>query len=361
MKHIKGLDTLRAFAVFFVIIEHWKLQFDKHSVPGILQNIFVPLGQFGVDLFFVLSGYLITSILLDAREKNAEGNRLKVVKNFFIRRVLRIFPIYYLTLLFLYLINYSVLRHYIGYFISYTSNILSYRQNSWNAFSHTWSLAVEEQFYILWPWMIVFLKEKYLKYVFIIAILIGVVSTYIVLNVLHHFYPILVFNCFDSFGIGGLYAYVRLKAQGCEKFEKWIKKILPIALILYFEWKIAPYCGLPYFFIFLSRTANSVISVALIMFVINNRTLWVRKYLLENSFLNFIGKISYGIYLYHFVLNPLYDMFMHKMYIRYPSLPHWLSELYFTNSIKLLLLFIVSALSYQLVEKRILRYKERFA
>ena len=142
MKYIKGLDTLRAFAVMFVIIYHWGLPLPDGPGKHFLQEL-IPSGPFGVTLFFVLSGFLITSILLEAR--TTAKTRLRVIRNFIIRRILRIFPIYYVTIFVLTWIGYPFIRENLDWLLSYTSNILVFRNHSWNSFSHTWSLSVEEQ------------------------------------------------------------------------------------------------------------------------------------------------------------------------------------------------------------------------
>jgi len=72
---------------------------------------------------------------------------------------------------------------------------------------------------------------------------------------------------------------------------------------------VAPYGGHPAVLVY-TRALDDVLAIALIMFAINNKTEWVRKYILENPVLNFIGKISYGIYLYHFTLGQAYDLFI---------------------------------------------------
>src|ERR1700751_3912592 len=148
MKHIKGFDTLRAFAVIFVIIEHWwiPMEMQAHITITRLVKGFVPDGGFGVDLFFVLSGFLITSILIDAVKNNQE-DKWKIIKNFIVRRALRIFPVYYLTIIILICIGYPYIKDNLFWFLLYISNIQVYKMQAWNAFSHTWSLSVEEQFY----------------------------------------------------------------------------------------------------------------------------------------------------------------------------------------------------------------------
>src|SRR5258706_16450661 len=95
MRYIKQLDSVRAIAVLLVIISHW--------IPPYYLINKIPNGGLGVDTFFVLSGFLITWILLSNRQKAEQEDILKrsVIKNFYIRRTLRIFPIYYLVLILL--------------------------------------------------------------------------------------------------------------------------------------------------------------------------------------------------------------------------------------------------------------------
>jgi peptidoglycan/LPS O-acetylase OafA/YrhL len=301
MQKLKGLDILRAFAVFFVIIAHYGVWYDDATPVGKFATYaIVPDGRFGVDLFFVLSGFLITSILLNARKTSNGQHPLVIIKNFFIRRALRIFPIYYLLLALLYFVNYPEVRQNFWYFATYTANLLPYHSNTWNRLCHTWTLAVEEQFYLLWPWLIILINEKYLKYVFYAAITTGIISTYIGMQVQGHMEPFLVFNSFDAFGIGGLYACCRLDDKRSEIFETWIKILVIAALCGYFYWSISLLYNYVTLAVWLRKTANSIISIWLIILIIRNRSATVTKYLLGNRFLNYIGKISYGLYLYHF-------------------------------------------------------------
>lgn len=353
MKYIKGFDTIRALAVCLVIMEHWGPLIKPSGVTAGILNLFFHYGAFGVVLFFVLSGFLITNILLYEKDRIKENQYLPVIKNFFVRRVLRIFPIYYLFIFTCYACNFPAVREHIGYLLTYTSNILLY--NSVYVLSHTWSLAVEEQFYLVWPWLIILVKRKYLKYVFLSAIVIGIVSKYMALFVYHHEYASLVINCFDSFGIGALYAYVRRDEALTHRFEREFKIVLPALLFL--AWRVALFSGFPLVYIY-DKTLDSVIGVALIMFVLNNKNLWVKKYILENRVLNFIGKISYGIYLYHFALGPVYDDFVSG---HAALLPGFMANGYVNFGLKFVLLIGVCWLSFKLIEQPILRLKKRFA
>src|ERR1700754_2151344 len=154
MRYIKELDSIRAIAVLLVIISHW-------IPPNIPINI-LPNGPIGVNIFFVLSGFLITWILLENRKKTEEleNTRGTVLKNFYIRRILRIFPIYYLVVFVLYIFSESSgteIRSALPYYLTYTSNFHFFYIDKWDGIlSHLWSLAVEEQFYLLWPSIMLF-------------------------------------------------------------------------------------------------------------------------------------------------------------------------------------------------------------
>jgi len=143
---IRSLDGLRAVSIILVMISHL-VGVRGFAVPEAAGRVF-ELGELGVRVFFVISGFLITSILL---RELAEHNSVNLVR-FYFRRTLRIFPPYYLFVLVLAFVqaigliglNAGDLSH----ALSYSSNY--HPQRSWFV-GHTWSLAVEEQFYILWP------------------------------------------------------------------------------------------------------------------------------------------------------------------------------------------------------------------
>ncbi|MEK7392674.1 MAG: acyltransferase, partial [Fibrobacterota bacterium] len=145
MKYHEKIDGLRFVAIAFVLIEHF----------GPVLGHRITAGYYGVDLFFVISGFLITNILLDSKK-----SFLVSYKNFVGRRTLRIFPIYYLTLGFMLAIGYQPCRDSILYLATYTFNYAwVYHQIPPAALTHFWSLAVEEQFYLFWPVFILALRR----------------------------------------------------------------------------------------------------------------------------------------------------------------------------------------------------------
>lgn len=370
LKHIKGLDTLRAYAVILVIIGHWGPNF--YADPNarrryFIQHFFVPDASFGVTLFFVLSGFLITSILLNARD-SADSNGTKktaVVRNFFSRRALRIFPIYYILIAFLYAINMGDVRANIAYALTYTMNILCYRTNAWNSISHTWTLGIEEQFYLLWPWLILFISYRYMKRVLICIVIIGAISSYIVVEQLGHMMPFLVFNSFDAFGLGALYAFARVSPYFCHKFERSIWWLVPPAFAVYFYWKVLHYNGLPLGpGISFSKTVNSIISVWLIMLILNCKSARMNRYILENKVLNYIGRISYGLYLFHppfaVLMMPILRSFIARTALQFPAFRDVILSYTVDYWVCIFTLIAVASLSYYLIEKPFLKLKALF-
>ena len=135
-----------------VVAHNW----DPSLGPGILDR--VNLGGLGVGLFFVLSGFLITGILLQGRpDGSASGNRPRFMKQFYVRRFLRIFPIYYLVLIGITILG-SERSEVMPWLFTYTTNIYIWDHLTFLRFSHFWTLAVEEQFYLFWPLLLLFLR-----------------------------------------------------------------------------------------------------------------------------------------------------------------------------------------------------------
>jgi peptidoglycan/LPS O-acetylase OafA/YrhL len=147
-KHLPQLDGLRAVAVIAVLVSH----LTAFGESG---------GGYGVALFFVLSGYLITGILLRCREAVEGGQSLLVtLRQFYIRRGLRILPIVYLVLAAGWLLGDPEIRKLIWWHLGYVSNFLFSVQGYPAKTAHFWSLAVEEQFYLVWPLFIILCPRR---------------------------------------------------------------------------------------------------------------------------------------------------------------------------------------------------------
>ena len=161
--YMPQLDGLRALAVGAVLYGHWlprRYQFGD--------AVGVPFALAGVELFFVLSGFLITGILLKCRagliaDRAAGGGTVGgLLRAFYARRFLRIFPLYYAVLLVAVLAGVPRAREDAGWHAAYLSNVLVYLEGGWvGPASHFWTLAVEEQFYVVWPFLILLLPARW--------------------------------------------------------------------------------------------------------------------------------------------------------------------------------------------------------
>ena len=166
VKYFKGLDTLRAVAALVVIWGHIELLKRRENLPNLLdQDGFgVPSGHIAVILFFVLSGFLITYLLINEKENTGSIS----FKKFYMRRVLRIWPLYYFIMLLSYfLINaeYSVktLVLCLGIF----PNVAHALTAGWPSSPQLWSIGAEEQFYLFWPMLILLIPERRYTVIFI--------------------------------------------------------------------------------------------------------------------------------------------------------------------------------------------------
>jgi peptidoglycan/LPS O-acetylase OafA/YrhL len=169
--HLPALDGLRGLAILLVLLDHFTRLQPTTAFEQLLSRV-ATVGWVGVDLFFVLSGFLITGILLDA--KGGES----YFRNFYLRRACRIFPLYYGYLLLLLVglphtgvLSSGEIRNLLdtqGWYWSYLSNVMIARAGSWEPIPmetlHFWSLAVEEQFYLLWPMVVWLVPDRRLKW-----------------------------------------------------------------------------------------------------------------------------------------------------------------------------------------------------
>ncbi|GAA4452726.1 hypothetical protein GCM10023189_16600 [Nibrella saemangeumensis] len=351
-EYIPELDSIRAIAVLLVIFHHW---LPKDSLLNILPN-----GSLGVNIFFVISGYLITAILLRSK-KQVESSVLDistVFKNFYVRRTLRIFPIYYLVLIILLLAENPTVKEDGIYYFTYTANFLFYSKQFFSNLSHFWSLAVEEQFYLLWPWLIILVNRKLLPYLIALFLIIGISSNYIFTGSGYWVF-VLTPACFDSFAIGAFLSYLVVYRQDI------ISKIRPLySIILFFVLVIFILSLYNYTFLPI-RTIHSLLAVTIIYYCLFVNNSLVANYVLKNKWLIRIGRISYGMYLYHF-FTPVILLWIVK---NLASVGLDLSfDAYIPSSLKstvgflkeLLFLIFVCTVSWLLIEKPLNNLKKKF-
>jgi peptidoglycan/LPS O-acetylase OafA/YrhL len=289
MKKVPQLDAIRGLAVLLVLLHNTDIYPSLH-LQWISAN-----GWMGVDLFFVLSGFLITGILLDA--KQSEG----YFRNFYARRCLRIWPLYYSVLFFMFVVV-PVLRP------SLAHAVFEARSSPWWAYpvflqnflvpipsmaigplGVTWSLAVEEQFYLFWPLVVKAFNANQLCKIAIVVICVSPpLRYYLALHGVNIYSN--PFCRLDGLMAGALLALVLRSASFVpSKFVNHAWKIflvaVPVALIcedFHARW------------IVLSLTALA--SVAFVYLALFSTQRWLQA-ILTTRFLVFTGTISYGIYL----------------------------------------------------------------
>ncbi|MCU7550627.1 acyltransferase [Chitinophagaceae bacterium LB-8] len=354
MKYIKELDSIRAIAALIVIFHHW------------LHGKFITDKFDGVAMFFVLSGFLISGILFENKNKAETLGTPKVqaFKNFFFRRAIRIFPIYYLVVFFVFFLGHQSQAHGFLYYLTYTSNFYIFHTQQWGEFTHLWSLAVEEQFYFIWPWIILFVNKRNILAIIITFILIGYISIYAIYTSLpgftflfrNGFSYMLTPACLLSLGLGSLLSWINYYKPNVLQ-----NSYLFIYLIAILSFTVTIFNKNYTIAFFDRRILTSLITFGLIAYIYRNKEkrYSMFSFILRNKILIGLGKISYGIYLYHFIL-PYYSYNV-LSYVN-NALPEFLNKyqkpLLFVENFFILLL--VSILSWKIIELPFLKLKKYF-
>ncbi len=353
--YIPCLNGIRAYAIILVLLAHF---LGSPNIPPIIRDLlgFAGFGTIGVRLFFLLSGFLITHVLVLEYEKNKFIN----IKSFFIRRILRIFPCFYVYLIALFLLKSASIieieTNALLFSLFYVQNLNVFQKShafttSWLV-KHSWSLSVEEQFYLFYPFFFARIK-KLIKYNGILFLLISCLfCTFF--RALNYSFPDI------SRYVGGPFLmHIDFLLWGCVirlLYKKYSKKIIThvspfknllliLSLILsayasrieYYNGINIMICGVlillsnAYFLLYFLLFPNSTIGI-----------------MFENSYFGFIGKLSYSLYVWQ------------QLFLGSSNL--WLKYHFMTYApINILCIFAFAVFSYYIVEKPFLRLKTRFS
>ena len=342
------LDGLRALSVAAVAWSHWRLSLNWYS------DSIVPWGELGVETFFIISGFLITGILLDNRSSTA---RFFVLRQFFARRFLRIFPLFYAALVILAIVQAKGVSETWLWHASYLSNVYFYLHGWLGQLSHFWSLAVEEQFYLGWPLLMIFLPQRFLLSAILISIFLAPTFEKIMTlafpnHVAAVTASVLMPSCLDALGIGALLAYgVRKKYP----MQRIAFRLLLAGLFGLTCWGVADF---PSAFEPWRRLAGNCV----LGWLVYSAAVGFKGpfgWLLQSPPFGYIGKISYGLYVIHnFAISMCLSLLM---LLGHPS---WLERGYAIPAFRLLafisLTIGLSALSWHLFEKPINNLKCKF-
>jgi peptidoglycan/LPS O-acetylase OafA/YrhL len=349
LQHFKELDAVRGIAALMIMFFHFFQNLETQNAILISVRKYTIFGQTGVSLFFVLSGFLITRILLNTKQSEF------YFKNFYIRRALRIFPLYYLFLIIFYFVA-PLFKN--TSFVSFSMQVWYwvYLQNiaitfNWGVYgpAHLWSLAVEEHFYLVWPFLIYFFSIKRITNTILFVIFGAIlIRLFFVTNNLKIYY--FTFSRMDDLAVGALLAILEikgsLKSGNSKKFILLVCSALGPMFIL---WTFTS----SYVYVFdaieiVKFTVSSFFYFSLIGLILtikeNSR---IRKILRARLF-SYTGKISYGLYVFH------------------PTCFGLLSKCYKTGSVftsfilSYAFCYVVASLSYYFFESKFLLLKKKF-
>lgn len=358
--YILGIDGLRAISIIAVLFFHCNLFYiDNHY--SVFDKIFQTL-DIGVDIFFVISGFLITGILL--RTVNGKN----YYRNFMFRRILRIFPVYYLLLFFSFVILPQFDHPKIEEWSSVTAwpywlYLSNFAIAAQGRFLHgivdiSWSLAIEEQFYLIWPWVILWFKPKILVKICIGGTLASFLLRFICygLGFTLHDIHLFTFTHLDGLLFGSL---ISLSLAGHCELTSFKKKAYPISIISFVSILILtliPHNSIVYLFAFCRPLIVALGAGAVIYLITQGRFTFLNHKVLVN-----IGKYSYGIYLFH---NPiqaaLQKVFIKDFFNSQGALGSAFVQFGFVG-IVLIISYMAAYVSFHLFEKHFLKLKRFFS
>lgn len=368
--HFKNLDALRFLAAFAVFTFHFFS--DLKSFIPISENnllykgitLFTSKGLLGVNFFFVLSGFLITYLILFELKHENKFN----LKHFLIRRTLRIWPLYFIIIcigffLFPLLFNeYSTSHQAINYvlFLANFDEIWYGANDSINFLTSPWSVAVEEQFYLIWGFLLLGLsKLKKFNLLTLISFLLGVSLVFRFLNfedtrvIYYHTLAVM-----PDILVGSLLAFAYIKKSNwLVKLKHWSTLKIGLTYCVSFSLILLKNKLFQGHFIIMERYVFSLFFA----FILADQMYLKHSFFKLGSIriFNHLGKISYGLYMYHlvvlFVLQPLMTLLINDFKINYTTV----IIIYFVGSI--LGTYLISLFSYHVIEKPFLTLKKRFS
>jgi peptidoglycan/LPS O-acetylase OafA/YrhL len=346
------LDGLRFFAFFLVFVHHHDL---LAHVPFL--SVLNTRGWIGVDLFFVLSSFLFTKLLL------AEYQKTQTIsfKKFYLRRIFRIYPIYFLFAAFslaIYIYLKGSINQYLGIrligLFTFSDNILTamYEYNPLPYIQHLWTITFEEQFYLVVPWLILFLVRSTSKtritLLISIFILFNLIRCILLSNdVTGRALWVLPITHFESIVLGLVLGF-----GGFNFLQNRIKPGVVgfIGIALFMVLSQLPQVNQSSYWLLLSYPLVGFSTAFVLYAVLNHASL--KSFFSKNIFV-YLGKRSYGLYIYHLLGNSVAGYLIAKLsFLPTNNLASFIYSLLFT--------ILVSILSYALIETPFLKLKKKF-
>lgn len=418
--YFANLDVIRFIAAFLVLLFHIEIKRKQYNLDFFDSFFFSISGDYGVTIFFVLSGFLITYLLLSEKQKT---NTINIPK-FYVRRILRIWPLYYLIVL----LGFFVLPHSDIFYIPQTSALWTYLTvptfllyviflpnmvvelyGNMPYLDQTWSIGVEEQYYLFWPLIMKKSKDSIFKFVIFICCTIFFSKTLILLldlglvqksetmtiisNFLYH-------ERFTCMGMGGLGAFLLFNRGQFPIVIKFLQQksiqIITLLFIAFFfimglKTRTVSLCTMTYLLMWIMRYRfhdtvklflgilfflcmyklsaylpttvinntrvklfdNEILSVLFCISILNFAIPATSIINIKNKALLYLGRISYGIYMFHNIVI----VFCLYMSTKLFSIPY---NRFFVYPAVIVLTILLSALSYELFEKHFLKIKKKY-
>jgi len=346
LKHYNELDGVRAIAVIMVMFYHFFQDINTSNEILVTLKKISLFGKTGVSLFFVLSGFLITRILLNTKKNNS------YFKSFYIRRILRIFPLYYFFLILYYFVLpllperfFASFSEQIWYWVFLQNFALTFDWKSIGP-NHYWSLSVEEHFYLFWPLIIYYFPVKKIKWGIISLCVISFLTRIILIknNIEESQFTL---ARFDELAIGSFLAVLELENKLTSNKKKFLLAfaifLIPLIFISFRNGNYSLFDSSTRYLV-LGLVYGSFIGIVISL----NTQNWLKN-LLKTNFMRFTGKISFGLYVYH----PICFMLI-VQYLK-------ISNLALNFFLSFGFAYIISILSYNLLEKRFLKLKDQFS
>src|SRR5580658_8548166 len=339
-RRIPQLDAVRGVAILVVMMHNISLKYPVFHSQQLFSN-----GWMGVDLFFVLSGFLITGVLVDTNRSTG------YFKNFYVRRCLRIWPLYYSLLFFMFVIVRFLSRSEFQAVVQTSSPwwafplflqnlLLPISTNAAGPLGVTWSLAIEEQFYLVWPLVVRFCPLRQLRRVAIAEICISPALRYYLS--LHHVNLYTnVFCRLDGLMAGALLALL-VRSENFVPSKLLRRAWITLAIAAPLAFLTSEFDAKWIVFTFTALASAAFVYVAMF-----SERKWLQK-IMTNQFLVYTGTISYGLYL------------LHKIPFGMVQVLHLDRRPYLPLPIILVASYVLAALSWNLLEKPFLSLKRFF-
>ncbi len=367
IRHVLELDGIRGLAIAAVMALHFLyIESPQGLVESAVSKI-AGYGLWGVDLFFVLSGFLITGILFDDKDDP------RYFRNFYMRRTLRIFPLYYGVLLVLLVLLPGGLarafdpqlletRKLQGWLWSYLTNVYVGSDGRFSIpyVSHFWSLAVEEHFYLVWPFLIASLSRQRAM-----ATCLGLSAIALILRISlslsgYELYSQVLTPCrLDTLCFGGLAALVLRGPEGGTLWALRAKFCLPIAAALLFSLSVLQKLSPGAVVVEVRATVLAVFFALVVMVAADHSGPRLLKTALRNRALVTLGKYSYGLYVFHGLIAYAFERHTVVTKLARVLESHTLATLV-QAAAGVALSLLVAVASYELYEVRFLKLKKLF-